>query len=89
MSKLMQAANVFRNFMYVLMGKKLKGSQSGVSDIVSNLGGIETAGDDASSGLDDATSSAKKLKKALSAAIEGKIADGLEGFAEVEFRQRG
>lgn len=66
MSKLMQAANVFRNFMYVLMGKKLKGSQSVVSDIVSNLGGIETAGDDASSGLDDATSSAKKLKKALS-----------------------
>ena len=66
MSKLMQAANVFRNFMYVLMGKKLKGSQSGVSDIVSNLGGIETAGDDTSSGLDDATSSAKKLKKALS-----------------------
>lgn len=66
MSKFMQAANVFRNFMYVLMGKKLKGSQSGVSDIVSNLGGIETAGDDASSGLDDATSSAKKLKKALS-----------------------
>ena len=65
-SKLMQAANAFRNFMYVLMGKKLKGSQSGVSDIVSNLGGIETAGDDASSGLDDATSSAKKLKKALS-----------------------
>lgn len=66
MSKLMQAANAFRNFMYVLMGKKLKGSQSGVSDIVSNLGGIEIAGDDASSGLDDATSSAKKLKKALS-----------------------
>ena len=66
MSKLMQAANAFRNFMYVLLGKKLKGSQSGVSDIVSNLGGIETAGDDASSGLDDATSSAKKLKKALS-----------------------
>lgn len=66
MSKLMQAANAFRNFMYVLMGKKLKGSQTGVSDIVSNLGGIETAGDDASSGLDDATSSAKKLKKALS-----------------------
>lgn len=66
MSKLMQAANVFRNFMYVLMGKKLKGSQTGVSDAVSDLGGIETAGDDASSGLDDATSSAKKLKKALS-----------------------
>lgn len=66
MSKLMQAANVFRNFMYVLMGKKLKGSQTGVSDVVSDLGGIETAGDDASSGLDDTTSSAKKLKKALS-----------------------
>lgn len=66
MAKLMQAANAFRNFMYVLMGKKLKGSQTGVSDVVSDLGGIETAGDDASSGLDDATSSAKKLKKALS-----------------------
>lgn len=66
MSKLMQAANAFRNFMYVLMGKKLKGSQTGVSDVVSDLGGIETAVDDASSGLDDATSSAKKLKKALS-----------------------
>lgn len=66
MAKLMQAANVFRNFMYVLMGKKLKGSQTGVSDVVSDLGGIETAVDDASSGLDDATSSAKKLKKALS-----------------------
>lgn len=66
MSKLMQAANVFRNFMYVLMGKKLKGSQTGVSDVVSDLGGIETAVDDASSGLDDATSSAKKLKMALS-----------------------
>lgn len=66
MAKLMQAANAFRNFMYVLMGKKLKGSQTGVSDVVSDLGGIETAVDDASSGLDDATSSAKKLKKALS-----------------------
>lgn len=66
MAKLMQAANAFRNFMYVLMGKKLKGSQTGVSDVVSDLGGIETAVDDASSGLDDTTSSAKKLKKALS-----------------------
>lgn len=43
------SCEAFRNFMYVLMGKKLKGSQSGVSDIVSNLGGIETAGDNASS----------------------------------------
>ena len=66
MAKLMQAANAFRNFMYVLMGKKLEGSQSGISDITSDLSGIETAGDDIASGLDDATSSATKLKKALS-----------------------
>ncbi len=72
-SKLMQAANAFRNFMYVLMGKKIKGSTSGVvndlaglEDTAADLSGLQNAGDDASSGLDNATDSAKKLKKALS-----------------------
>lgn len=72
-SKLMQAANAFRNFMYVLMGKKLKGSTSGIvndlaglEDTSTDLSGLQNAGDDASSGLDNATNSAKALKKALS-----------------------
>lgn len=73
MSKLMQAAETFRNFMYVLMGKKIKGSTSGVvndlaglEDSATDLSGLQDAGDAAASGLDDATSSAKTLKKALS-----------------------
>lgn len=73
MSKLMQAAETFRNFMYVLMGKKIKGSTSGVvndlaglEDSAADLIGLQDAGDAAASGLDDATSSAKALKKALS-----------------------
>lgn len=73
MSKLMQAAETFRNFMYVLMGKKIKGSTSGVvndlaglEDFSADLSGLQDAGDAAASGLDDATSSAKALKKALS-----------------------
>lgn len=73
MSKLMQAAETFRNFMYVLMGKKIKGSTSGVvndlaglEDSSADLSGLQNAGDAAASGLDDATSSAKALKKALS-----------------------
>ena len=73
MSKLMQAAETFRNFMYVLMGKKIKGSTSGVvndlaglENSAADLSGLQDAGDAAASGLDDATSSAKALKKALS-----------------------
>ena len=73
MSKLMQAAETFRNFMYVLMGKKIKGSTSGVvndlaglEDSAADLSGLQDAGDAAASGMDDATSSAKALKKALS-----------------------
>lgn len=73
MSKLMQAAEVFRNFMYVLTGKKLSGSTKGVvndlaglGDTTTDLSGIGDAGDSAASGLDDATASAKSLKKALS-----------------------
>ena len=62
MSKLMQAAETFRNFMYVLMGKKIKGSTSGVvndlaglEDAAVDLSDIEGAGNDASNGLDNAT----------------------------------
>ena len=73
MSKLMHAAETFRNFMYVLMGKKIKGSTSGVvndlaglDNAATDLSNMENAGDDAASGLDNATSSAKALKKALS-----------------------
>lgn len=73
MSKLMQAANVFRNFMYVLMGKKLKGSTKGIvndvstiTDTSTGLENLGTTGDDASTGLDNATDSAQELKKALS-----------------------
>lgn len=72
-SKLMQAANTFRDFMYVLMGKKLKGATSGIvndfaglDDTSADLSGLQNAGDDASSGLDNAADSAKALKKALS-----------------------
>lgn len=77
MEKLMQAAKVFRDFMYVLTGKKLEGSTKGVvNDFASDevdLSGIsndsedlEENMEDAADGMDDATSSAKKLKKALS-----------------------
>lgn len=73
MTKLMQAANAFRNFMYALTGNKLKGSTSGVvndlaglEDASMDLSGLEDAGDDASDGLDNASKSAKNLKKSLS-----------------------
>lgn len=77
MEKLMQAAKVFRDFMYVLTGKKLEGSTKGVvNDFASedvDLSGIsndsedlEENMEDAADGMDDATSSAKKLKKSLS-----------------------
>lgn len=79
MEKLMQAAKVFRDFMYVLTGKKLEGSTkevvndlAGVGDEVDLSGISNESGDvadnmeDAADGMDDATSSAKKLKKSLS-----------------------
>ena len=64
MSKLQEAANTFKVFMYTLMGKKVEGSQGGIVDDVT--GGMEDIGGDLSDGLDDATDSAEKLKKALS-----------------------
>ena len=72
-SVLMRAAEAFRNFMYVLTGYKGQGSQggivnemSGIGDVSTGLEDVGTAGGDASSGMDDATDSAKDLKKALS-----------------------
>ena len=72
-SVLMRAAEAFRNFMYVLTGYKGQGSQggivnemAGIGDVSTGLEDVGTAGGDASSGMDDATDSAKDLKKALS-----------------------
>ncbi len=73
MSKLMQAAKVFRDFMYVLTGKKIEGASKGVVndlagavDYTPDLSGIGDSGEDAADGLEEAADSAKKLKKALS-----------------------
>lgn len=72
-AKLTKAAESFRNFMYVLTGKKMKGSAKGVvnefagfDDASMDLSGLKDSGDDASSGLDKASKSAKKLKDSLS-----------------------
>ena len=69
MSRLMQAANMFRNFMYVLMGKKIKGvvnDLGGVGDSATDLSGLGSAGNDASKGMNKASKAAKELKKTLS-----------------------
>ena len=73
MSRLMQAANMFRNFMYVLMGKKIKGATKGVvndlggvGDSATDLSGLGSAGNDASKGMNKASKAAKELKKTLS-----------------------
>lgn len=73
MEKLMQAAKVFRDFMYVLTGNKVTGSQKGfandISDVVDysqDLSGISDGMEDVEESTDGAADSAKKLKKALS-----------------------
>lgn len=80
MEKLTQAAKKFRDFMYVLFGKKIESNERGIvndmadtSDYMADLSGIGDSAEDAADGIedtadsmDDATSSAKKLKKALS-----------------------
>lgn len=73
MGKLIQVAKVFRDFVYALMGKSIEGSQggivndlAGIGDTSSGLENLGSAGGDAASGMDDATDSAQKLKKALS-----------------------
>lgn len=72
-AKLTKAAKSFRDFMYVLSGKKMKGSAKGVvnefagfDDASMDLSELKDSGDDASSGLDKASKSAKKLKDSLS-----------------------
>ena len=72
-AKLTKAAESFRDFMYVLSGKKIKGSAKGVvnefaglDDASMDLSGLKDSGDDISSGLDKASKSAKKLKDSLS-----------------------
>lgn len=80
MEKLMQAAKVFRDFMYVLFGKKIEApargavdDMAGISDYTADMSSIGDSADDmadgmenTADGMEDATSSAKKLKKALS-----------------------
>lgn len=80
MAKLTQAAKVFRDFMYVLTGKKIETTPKGIVDdtagmvdYTTDLSGIKDDSKDAEEGIDDvadsmdeATESAKKLKKALS-----------------------
>lgn len=80
MEKLTQAAKKFRDFMYVLFGKKIESNSRGIvddmadtSDYMADMSGIGDSAEDAADGIedtadsmDDAASSAKKLKKALS-----------------------
>lgn len=81
MAKLTQAAKVFRDFMYVLTGKKIETTPKGIVDDTAgmvdtstDLSGIGDSGEEAAEGvedaadsMDDASSSAAKLKKALAA----------------------
>lgn len=62
MSGLYALAERFRVFMYTLTGYEGQGSQSG---IVNEFAGMEDSAEDAASGMDDATDSAKKLKNAI------------------------
>lgn len=78
--KLIEVSKKFRDFMYVLFGKKFESNARGVaisvedtSDYMADMSGIGDSAEDAADGIedtadsmDDATSSAKKLKKALS-----------------------
>lgn len=72
-SVLQRAAEAFRDFVYVLTGYKPQSSGgivddlAGIGDTASDLGDLGSAGDTAAGGLDDATSAAEDLKKALPA----------------------
>lgn len=80
MSKLTEAAKKFRDFMYVLFGKKIEAPARGVVDDMAgsvdyteDLSGIGESAEDVADGMEDAadgtdslTESTKKLKKALS-----------------------
>lgn len=62
MAKLMEAAKVFRNFMYTLMGKKV---QTVTAGIVNDLNGIGDASDSLENLGDSAEEAGKKLKNKL------------------------
>lgn len=66
MAKLMQAAETFRDFMYVLTGYKGEGAQGAIVDDLAGMDDVAVDMSDASDGMDDASKSAKKLKKSLS-----------------------
>lgn len=79
MEKVMQAAKVFRDFMYVLTGNKIEGSAKGIvdsmvdtTDYTVDLSGIGDSADDMADGFENAASGAsaltadtKKLQKQL------------------------
>lgn len=79
MEKMMQAAKVFRDFMYVLFGKKIEGSakgivndMAGITDYTADMSGIGDSADNMADGMEDAadgagdlTASTKKLQKQL------------------------
>lgn len=72
MSGLTKVATLFRDFMYVLTGKKFESGSTGITSALSGAEdyeyGIADAGNAASDALDGTSDSAKKLKKNLDVA---------------------
>lgn len=90
MGKLMQAAKAFRNFMYVLMGKKIETTTSG---IVNDLGGIGDAAGNLGELGDEAEEAGKKINKNLLLPIDelniltdtsDDLKDALGGIGDVD-----
>ncbi len=90
MGKLMQAAKAFRNFMYVLMGKKIETTTSG---IVNDLAGIGDASDGFGDLGDAAEEAGKKINKNLLLPIDelniltdtsDDLKDALGGIGDVD-----
>lgn len=90
MGKLMQAAKAFRNFMYVLMGKKIETTTSG---IVNDLGGIGDAAGNLGELGDEAEEAGKKINKNLLLPIDelniltdtsDDLKDSLDGIGDVD-----
>ena len=90
MGKLMQAAKAFRNFMYVLMGKKIETTTSG---IVNDLGGIGDAAGNLGELGDAAEEAGKKINKNLLLPIDelniltdtsDDLKDALGGIGDVD-----
>lgn len=90
MGKLMQAAKAFRNFMYVLMGKKIETTTSG---IVNDLGGIGDAAGNLGELGDEAEEAGKKINKNLLLPIDelniltdtsDDLKDSLDGIGDAD-----